>query len=301
MDESMRKTLTVLAALTLVCCLLLAGCGGQTKEDAPAPAAEETQAPEIPAETPAPAPEPTEEPAPDEPAEEAAEEPDSPLVGNWLFYSQEGSAGQTIAHEEVLAAREQGYDQSGNEIMTLKPDGTALVKLFGMQVEYAWADNGDGTGSITLAEELGPEGLYLEDGFLVQDRGLFLVYFEPTDESAEEPAGEAGEAADGAPFVGRWRFYAQDGGESDATVTHDDVLAMKEQGVDLSASLTMDIHADGTASVDFFGDLTEETWTDGGDGSGTVTLEGEVGGMSIEDGLLVIRAAGEVFWFEPAE
>ena len=302
-----QRTGIALAALLLVCCFLTACGGGGETAEAPAPAEEtaEVIAEEIVeeiAEEPEEAP--AEEPAgePDEAPAESGAENDSPLVGSWLFYSQEGSAGQTITHEEVLAAREeQGYDQSGNEILTLRPDGTALASLFGMTVEYTWTDNGDGTGAITLVEELGPEALYLEDGLLVQDRGLFLVCFEPTEETADAVAApETAPAADGASFTGSWQFYAQDGGGVDATVTHEDVLEMKAQGVDLSQSLVLTIHDDGTASVNFFGDLTEEVWTDSGDGTGTITLEGEESEMSLEDGLLVIRAAGEVFWFEPA-
>lgn len=71
------------------------------------------------------------------------------FVGDWKLYAMEhDNPEQSITHEEIEEAKEQGMDYSLLQLMTLRDNGTYAINMMGDISEGAWTDNGDGTGTL---------------------------------------------------------------------------------------------------------------------------------------------------------
>ena len=111
-------------------------------------------------------------------------------------------------------------------------------------------------------------------------------------------AAPASAAADSSPFVGDWRFYSQEG---EAPMSHEEILAMAEMGLDMTTALITSFRGDGTMTMSVFGEKVDGTWTDSGDGSGFFTVEGASYPMSVRDGFLRMDMVTAIGVFEPSE
>ena len=125
---------------------------------------------------------------------------------------------------------------------------------------------------------------------------------QPETGAAEEPAPtaepEAAPAAAGTSFVGSWLVYAQEAhGPGGQTYTHEQIQESNKQGMDLIVTFK----ADGTYQIYFLGDLDESTWTDNGDGTGSIDWDGSIYPMSLKDGFLLVDMPEQLCIFEPSE
>ncbi len=89
----------------------------------------------------------------------------------------------------------------------------------------------------------------------------------------------ASAAADASPFVGNWKIYAMEG---DMPVPHEQLVGTFMDGI--AATL----REDGTLSMNLFGQVVEDVWTDSGDGTGVFHMNGYSCQMTIRDGFLYI-------------
>lgn len=115
-------------------------------------------------------------------------------------------------------------------------------------------------------------------------------------ENSTEPAPTETETvreAASSPFLGNWRPYAQEG---EISLTHEQVLAMN-----LQDNMAISFYPDGSQETYTFGTLEKGPWTDAGDGSGVVTIDGENYSMRVEDGFLIIDMGNYLAIFDPAE
>ena len=114
-------------------------------------------------------------------------------------------------------------------------------------------------------------------------------------EEAVAPAPASPPAAEKAvsSFLGTWKPYSQEGS---IAITHEQLV---EMGYADQMSLTM--NADGSMSVYLFGSTSQESWTDNGNGSGTVTISGETYPMKLENGMLAMDMGTYVAWYENGE
>lgn len=106
-------------------------------------------------------------------------------------------------------------------------------------------------------------------------------------------------ASDGSsPFVGSWKFYSQEG---EAPMSHEEVLAAAAMGLDMANGIIASFRSDGTMSLNVFGQITEGTWSDSGDGTGFLSMEGESAPINVKDGFLRLEMPNGVGVFEPSE
>ena len=111
-------------------------------------------------------------------------------------------------------------------------------------------------------------------------------------------AAPASAADDASPFVGNWKFYAQEG---EAPMSHEEILAMAEMGFDMANGMITSFRGDGSFSMNVFGAIAKGTWTDNGDGTGVFGVEGESYPMSVQDGFLRMDLGNGVGVFEPSD
>lgn len=111
--------------------------------------------------------------------------------------------------------------------------------------------------------------------------------------AAEAPAEPAA-----SPLVGNWLYYSQEGFNGGSTVTHEEVEQYRAQGYGAMVDMILSIYEDGTCKLLWLGELSEGPWTDNGDGTGSVTLEGKTLTLSVEDGMLLSRADDNLSRFE---
>ena len=100
------------------------------------------------------------------------------------------------------------------------------------------------------------------------------------------------------PFVGSWKFYSQEG---EAPMSHEDVLAAAAMGLDMINGIIVTFRDDGTMSMNAFGQTVEGTWSDCGDGTGLLSLEGDSAPMNVKDGFLRLEMPNGIGVFEPSE
>ena len=128
---------------------------------------------------------------------------------------------------------------------------------------------------------------------------------EPAPAEAEAPAEpEAPAAAEPegvSPFVGSWLYYSQEGVNGGKTVTHEDVEQMRAQGFGSMIDMVLTINADGTCKFLWLGELSDGTWTDNGDGTGTLQVEGTTMTLSVRDGMLIAVGDDNVSTFEKTD
>ena len=317
MEHGVKKKKILVVFLTAALVLALFGCAtGQSL-----PAAQEGAPVEASAAAPA---EPTEAPA-DAPAEQAevpaevsdtpTEEPEaadapaalSPFAGNWKLCAQEGDI-ISFTHEELEAqAAESGLDLASVMSATLREDGTLSLCIYGMLAEGVWTDSGDGSGVFTVNGQ--DCDMNVADGLLRVDMKAYVCVFEPGELSAEEAAAavpempvvgyEPPEQKHGDPrLVGEWRFYDRESDDPQLRVAHEDLPKLKQQGKDYAADCTLSIGDDGWfKATDFYG-FERNNWTDNGDGTGTLFVDGETCQISAEDGFLLLTASDSVTRYE---
>lgn len=290
----MKKIVSLLLAALLTMALI--GCGGgKAPQSAPTAAPEQPAAPakaeEAPkAETPT-----AVEPAPAE--SPAAAEPVgvSPFVGSWKLYAQEGDLPQT--HEELLAQAEKmglGGDLARFVTVTLRDDGTYSMSVYGGLADEVWEDNGDGTGVFHVNGKT--TDMNVSDGILRIFMGANWYVMEPSDRSAAELAKPRT-----SPLVGSWLFYSQEGVNGGRTITHEDVEQVRAQGYGATVDMVLTINADGTCKYLWLGELSDGTWTDNGDGTGTMQMEGKTMKLSVKDGMLIVPIDDNVSTFEKTD
>ena len=107
----------------------------------------------------------------------------------------------------------------------------------------------------------------------------------------------ASAAYNSSPFVGNWKIYSQEGS---TPMTHEELLAMAEMGMDMANSMIVTFRDDGTMKINVFGETIEGTWTDNGDGTGTFGMEGEFLPMAVVNGFLMVDMGTDKTVFEPA-
>ena len=107
----------------------------------------------------------------------------------------------------------------------------------------------------------------------------------------------ASAAYDSSPFVGNWKIYSQEGS---TPMTHEELLAMAEMGMDMANSMIVTFRDDGTMKINVFGETIEGTWTDNGDGTGTFGMEGDFLPMAVVNGFLMVDMGTDKTVFEPA-
>ena len=122
-----------------------------------------------------------------------------------------------------------------------------------------------------------------------------------TEAPAEESTAPAEDQTD-ASFVGDWKVYAVEYPDNpESNVTHEQVVESKEQGFDYSMIQVMTLKDDGTYIVNMLGDLTEGTWTDNGDGTGIITVEGRDYPIAMDGALLIGYADDNTTIYERSE
>ena len=105
-------------------------------------------------------------------------------------------------------------------------------------------------------------------------------------------------SADSSPFVGNWKFYAQEG---EAPMSHEEVLSMAAMGLDMTTGMITSFRDDGTMTMNVFGETVSGTWTDNGDGIGLFIVEGASYPMSVRDGFLRMDMVNGIGVFEPSD
>ena len=232
----------------------------------------------------------------------------SPFVGNWKIYAMEGD--MPVPHEQLAGTFMDSI------AATLREDGTLSINLLGELVEDVWTDNGDGTGIFNANGYSCP--MTVQDGFLRIDMGAGIAnsfyVFEKSAQSAEALAGST--ATDWAAveneygyhmpeqvksdslLVGEWRFYSSESGDPEQNIPHEKLPELKEQGRDYAGDWTLQIGDDGWFKITDFNGFEQNTWTDTGDSRGKLNANGQDCTISIEDGLLVLRASDSVTRYE---
>lgn len=296
----MKKIVSLLLIALLA--LALIGCGGgkapqsaptaaPAKTEAPAQDAEPAKAEEAPkAETPTAA-----EPAPAEAPTAAEPENVSPFVGSWKLYAQEGGLDQT--HEQLLAQAEKmglGDDLARFVTVTFRDDGTYSMSVYGGLADEVWEDNGDGTGVFHVNGKT--TDMNVSDGILRIFMGANWYVMEPSDRSAAELA-----KPKASPLVGSWLYYSQQGVNGGQTVTHEEVEQYRAQGYGAMVDMVLTINADGTCKLLWLGELSDGTWTDNGDGTGAMRMEGKTMTLSVKDGMLISAGDDNVSSFEKTD
>ena len=66
----------------------------------------------------------------------------------------------------------------------------------------------------------------------------------------------ASAAYDSSPFVGNWKIYSQEGS---TPMTHEELLAMAEMGMDMANSMIVTFRDDGTMKINVFGESKLDT------------------------------------------
>ena len=216
----------------------------------------------------------------------------SPFVGNWKIYSQEGSTPMT--HEELLAMAEMGMDMANCMIVTFRDDGTYSMSVYGGLADEVWEDNGDGTGVFHVNGKA--TDMNVSDGILRIFMGANWYVMEPSDRSAAELA-----KPKASPLVGSWLYYSQEGINGGQTVTHEEVEQYRAQGYGAMVDMVLTINADGTCKLLWLGELSDGTWTDNGDGTGTMRMEGKTMTLSVKDGMLISAGDDNISSFEKTD
>ena len=116
---------------------------------------------------------------------------------------------------------------------------------------------------------------------------------------AEAPA--AAEPENVSPFVGSWLYYSQEGVNGGQTVTHEDIEQYRAQGYGATVDMVLTINADGTCKLLWLGELSDGTWTDNGDGTGAMRMEGKTMTLSVKDGMLISAGDDNVSTFEKTD
>ena len=116
---------------------------------------------------------------------------------------------------------------------------------------------------------------------------------------AEAPA--AAEPEGVSPLVGSWLYYSQEGVNGGQTVTHEEVEQYRAQGYGAMVDMVLTINADGTCILLWLGELSDGTWTDNGDGTGTMQMEGKTMTLSVKDGMLISAGDDNVSTFEKTD
>lgn len=238
------------------------------------------------------------------PAFAAANAP--PFVGNWKIYSMEGD--MPVPHEQLTGTF------MDNIAATLSADGKLSVSMFGEVIEDVWTDNGDGTGIFNINGYSCQ--MSVRNGFLWVDMGAGMsnsfYVFEKSEQSAGELAGSTEidwsavqteysyhmpeqEKSDSL-LAGQWRFYSRE--SSDGDVPHEALAELKEQGLDYAGEWTISIQDDGWFKINDFNGFEQNNWTDAGNDTGSLNLNGENCTFSIKNGLLVLRAPDSVTRYE---
>ncbi len=91
--------------------------------------------------------------------------------------------------------------------------------------------------------------------------------------------------ADGSPFAGSWKIYAMEG---DMPVPHEQLAGT------FMDSIAVTLREDGTLSMNLFGEIVEDVWTDSGDGTGVFHMNGYTCQMSVRDGFLYIDMGADM-------
>ena len=116
---------------------------------------------------------------------------------------------------------------------------------------------------------------------------------------AEAPA--AAEPENVSPFVGSWLYYSQEGVNGGQTVTHEEIEQLRAQGYGSMVDMVLTINADGTCKLLWLGELSDGTWTDNGDGTGSMQMEGKTMTLSVRDGMLISAGDDNVSTFEKTD
>ena len=116
---------------------------------------------------------------------------------------------------------------------------------------------------------------------------------------AEAPA--AAEPESVSPFVGSWLYYSQEGVNGGQTVTHEEIEQLRAQGYGSMVDMVLTINADGTCRLLWLGELSDGTWTDNGDGTGSMQMEGKTMTLSVRDGMLISAGDDNVSTFEKTD
>ena len=116
---------------------------------------------------------------------------------------------------------------------------------------------------------------------------------------AEAPA--AAEPENVSPFVGSWLYYSQEGVNGGQTVTHEEIEQLRAQGYGSMVDMVLTINADGTCKLLWLGELSDGTWTDNGDGTGTMQMEGKTMTLSVKDGMLISAGDDNISSFEKTD
>ena len=232
----------------------------------------------------------------------------SPFVGNWKIYAMEGD--MPVPHEQLAGTFMDSIAAS------LRENGTLSVNMLGEVVEDVWTDNGDGTGIFNINGYACQ--MSVRDGFLWIDMGAGMsnsfYVFEKSGQSAEELAGSTvidwnavseeysykppeQEKIDSV-LVGEWRFYSMEGGDPARNVAHEALPALLDQGLDYAGVCTLSIGADGWYKISDFSGFEQNLWAYNGDNTGVIDVNGEACTLSVEDGLLALRAPGGVTLYE---
>ena len=102
-------------------------------------------------------------------------------------------------------------------------------------------------------------------------------------------------------LVGEWIFYSRESDDPERNVPHEALSALREQGRDYAKEETLCIEADGWFKQTDFNGFERNCWTDLGDGTGSLVVNGETALLSVEDGLLVLRTSGSLTRYERAK
>ena len=236
----------------------------------------------------------------------------SPFVGSWKLYAQEGAAPMT--HEELLSMAAMGFDMANSMIFTFRGDGTMTVNVFGETADGEWTDNGDGTGSFGMEGEFFP--MTVMDGFLRLDMGGSVGVFEQTAQSSPDVTMDnllplLEQFADSyvmpempeenvfdSRVIGEWRFYSMESDNPEMNVPHEALPALLEQGRDYAGRYTLSFRDDGWFKFcDFYG-YESNNWSINGNDTGALFADGGSCEFSIEDDLLVLRWPDHVIRYE---
>ena len=123
----------------------------------------------------------------------------------------------------------------------------------------------------------------------------------PASEPAPAEAPAAAEPEGVSPFVGSWLYYSQEGVNGGQTVTHEEVEQYRAQGYGAMVDMVLTINADGTCKLLWLGELSDGTWTDNGDGTGTMRMEGKTMTLSVKDGMLISAGDDNISSFEKTD
>ena len=291
----MKRFLSILLASLLA--LALIGCAAAPSAS---PAAQSA-----PTEAPAAESAPTETPAETEaPAETAAV---SPFVGDWKLCAQEGEIASATREELEAQAQASGLALSSVMSVSLRGDGTLSFCIYGTLADGAWSDGGDGSGTLQINGQ--DCAMNVSDGLLRLDLKAYVAVFEPSEQSAEAAAAAVPQQSDPGyqkpeekprdpRFVGEWRFYDRASDDPSLVVLHEDLPKLRQQGKDYAGDYTLSIGDDGWFKcTDFYG-FERNNWTDNGDGTASLNVEGKACTLSAADGYLLLTSPDSVTRYE---